>query len=133
VENPVGIVVLNIFFWLGWAVVLYSTFAIDHFDLFGLRQVWSRLRGVAYVPVPFEQPWAYSIVRHPLLLGFLIAFWATPTMTRGHLLFSLATTGYMLVGIFLEERDLIASHGEAYVRYRREVRMLVPLPRRRAG
>jgi protein-S-isoprenylcysteine O-methyltransferase Ste14 len=130
VENPVGAAVLSIFFWVGWAIVLYSTFAIDHFDLFGLRQVWYRLRGIEYVPVPFGQPWLYRLVRHPLLLGFLIAFWATPTMTQGHLLFSVATSGYILLGILLEERDLVAAHGEAYVRYRMEVRMLVPLWRR---
>jgi len=129
VENPVGVVALEALFWLGWALALYSTFAIDHFDLFGLRQVWLRLRGIEYVPVPFEQPPLYRIVRHPLLLGFLIAFWSTATMTQGHLLFSVATTGYMLVGIFLEERDLTVAHGAAYVQYRREVRMLLPLRR----
>jgi len=133
VENRVGVVALAALFWLGWAVVLYSSFAIDHSDLFGLRQVWLRLRGIDYVPVPFGQPLLYRIVRHPLLLGFLIAFWSTPTMTQGHLLFSVATTGYMLVGIFFEERDLMASHGETYVLYRREVRMLLPLGRRRGG
>jgi len=132
VENRFAVVALEVLFWFGWALALYSTFAIDHFDLFGLRQVWFRLRGVEHVPVPFGQPLLYKIVRHPLLLGFLIAFWATPTMTQGHLLFSVATTGYMLVGIFLEERDLVAVHGEAYVVYRREVRMLLPLRRGRA-
>lgn len=132
VENRVGVAALEVLFWLGWAVVLYSTFAIDHFDLFGLRQVWFRLRGTEYVPVPFRQPWAYNVVRHPLLLGFLIAFWATPTMTQGHLLFSLATTGYILLGIILEERDLANAHGDVYVRYRSEVRMLLPLGRRSA-
>jgi len=131
IENRVAVTALQSFSYLGWALVLYSSFAIDHFDLFGLRQVWFRLRGIEYVPVPFEQPRLYKIVRHPLLLGFLIAFWATPTMTQGHLLFSVATTGYMLVGIFLEERDLVAVHGEAYVVYRREVRMLLPLRRRK--
>jgi len=133
VENRVGVVALEVLFWLGWAVVLYSTFAIDHFDLFGLRQVWLRLRGMEYVPVPFEQALLYKIVRHPLLLGFLIAFWSTPTMTQGHLLFSVATTGYIFLGILLEERDLVKVHGEAYVKYRTEVRMLVPLPRRTSG
>jgi protein-S-isoprenylcysteine O-methyltransferase Ste14 len=133
VENQVGVVALDALYWLGWALVLYSTFAIDHFDLFGLRQVWLRFRGVEYVPVPFEQPMLYKFVRHPLLLGFLIAFWSTPKLTQGHLLFSVATTGYVLVGIFLEERDLMKAHGEAYEQYRREVRMLLPLRRRKAG
>ncbi len=133
VQNRVGIVALEALFWLGWGLVLYATFAINHFDLFGLRQVWFRLRGVAYVPVPFVQPLLYKTVRHPLLLGFVIAFWSTPTMTGGHFLFSVATTGYMLVGIFLEERDLVAAHGEPYERYRRQVRMLMPVRRRKAG
>jgi len=133
VENRVGVVALEVLFWLGWAVVLYSTFAIDHFDLFGLRQVWLRLRGIEYVPVPFEQPPLYKLVRHPLLLGFLVAFWSTPRMTQGHLLFSVATTGYVLVGILLEERDLVAAHGKVYEQYQREVRMLLPLRRRRVG
>ncbi|MEX2207022.1 MAG: methanethiol S-methyltransferase [Myxococcota bacterium] len=132
VENPVAAVALQALSYLGWALVLYSSFAIDHFDLFGLRQVWFRLRGLEYVPVPFEQPLLYTFVRHPLLLGFLIAFWSTPTMTQGHLFFSVATTGYMLVGIFLEERDLVATHGESYARYRREVRMLLPVRRRKS-
>jgi protein-S-isoprenylcysteine O-methyltransferase Ste14 len=133
VENRVGVVALDALYWLGWALVLSSSFAIDHFDLFGLRQVWHRFRGVECVPVPFVQPMLYKVVRHPLLLGFLIAFWSAPTMTQGHLLFSVATTGYVLVGIFLEERDLMAAHGEAYERYRREVRMLLPLRWRRVG
>jgi protein-S-isoprenylcysteine O-methyltransferase Ste14 len=133
VENPIGVGVLQIFFWVGWALVLYSTFAIDHFDLFGLRQVWLRFQGVEYTPVSFGRPVLYTFVRHPLLLGFLIAFWSAPTMTWGHLLFSVATTGYTLVGIFLEERDLATAHGEAYRLYRRDVRMLLPLRRRRIG
>jgi protein-S-isoprenylcysteine O-methyltransferase Ste14 len=130
VESAAGVAALEVFFWLGWAVVLYSTFAIDHFDLFGLRQVWLRRRGREYGPVPFQKRWVYNVVRHPIMLGVLIAFWAAPTMTQGHLLFSLATTGYILLALILEERDLIAVHGEAYVQYRREVRMLIPLPRR---
>ncbi len=133
VENRIGVVALDVLFWLGWALVLSSTFAIDHFDLFGVRQVWLRLRGIEYVPVPFEQPMLYRIVRHPLLLGFLIAFWSTATMTQGHLLFSVATTGYVFIGILLEERDLVRAHGDAYVRYRKEVRMLLPLRRQKIG
>ena len=131
VENRAGVVVLEALFWLGWALVLYSSFAIDHFDLFGLRQVWLRFRGREYVAVPFREPLLYQIVRHPLLLGFLIAFWSTSSMTLGHLLFSVATTGYIFIGILLEERDLAMAHGEAYLRYRREVRMLVPLRRQK--
>ena len=130
VENRVGVMALEALCWLGWAGVLYCTFTIDHFDLFGLRQVWFRLRGIEYVPVPFVQSRLYKLVRHPLMVGFLIAFWSTPTMTQGHLLFSVAITGYVLLGIFLEERDLVQVHGEAYVQYRREVRMLLPLRRR---
>lgn len=133
VENQVGVVALDTLYWLGWVLVLYSTFAIDHFDLFGLRHVWRRFRRLEYVPISFRQPTLYKIVRHPLLLGFLIAFWSTPMMTEGHLLFSVATTGYVLVGIFLEERDLVKAHGEAYERYQRQVRMLLPLRRRKAG
>ena len=129
-EHAIEVAVLWALFWLGWALVLYSSFAIDHFDLFGLRQVWLRFRGVEYAPVPFEQPWLYTIVRHPLMLGFLLAFWAAPTLTQGHLLFSLATTGYILVGIVLEERDLVKAHGQSYVIYTREVRMLLPIRRR---
>lgn len=132
VEGRVGVLVLQALFWLGWALVLYSTFAIDHFDLFGLRQVWFRMRGMEYAPVPFQKSWGYNLVRHPIMLGFLVAFWATPTMTQGHLLFSLATTGYVLLGVLLEERDLVKALGEPYVLYRREVRMLIPLPRRRS-
>lgn len=132
VENPPGRAALVAIFWLGWGVVLASTFMIDHFDLFGLRQVWLRLRGVEYTPVPFKTPMFYKLVRHPLLLGFLIAFWATPDMTLGHLLFSIGTTGSILIGIFFEERDLVNELGETYEQYRREVRMLLPIPRRKS-
>jgi protein-S-isoprenylcysteine O-methyltransferase Ste14 len=112
----------------GWSLVLVATFLISHLDLFGLRQVWLRLRNRPYEPLAFELRFLYRFVRHPLLLGFLIAFWAAPTMTVGHLLFAGATTGYVLVGIQLEERDLIAAHGEAYERYRKSTPMLVPRP-----
>ena len=132
VENPAGRLVLQLLFWLGWAQVLISSFLIDHFDLFGVRQVLIRLRGEEYSPIPFRETALYRFVRHPLLLGFLIAFWATPQMTHGHLLFSVATTGYMLVGILLEERDLVKHLGDDYAQYRREVRMLLPMPRKRS-
>ncbi|HET9817968.1 MAG TPA: NnrU family protein [Rhodanobacteraceae bacterium] len=115
---------------LGWLVVLTGTFVINHFDLFGLRQVWLRARGVAYTAPEFVDSFYYRIVRHPLMLGFIIAFWATPRMTVGHLLFAVATTAYILVAVrFLEERDLAVLHGEDYRRYQREVPMICPWPR----
>jgi protein-S-isoprenylcysteine O-methyltransferase Ste14 len=119
----------------GWLIVLSGTFVINHFDLFGLRQVWLYARGVAYTPPQFVDSFYYRIVRHPLMLGFIIAFWATPRMTAGQLLFAIATTGYILVAVrLLEERDLIAAHPE-YREYRHEVPMICPWPRpaRRAG
>ena len=119
-------------FWAGWALVLVSTFLINHFDLFGLRQVWLRLRERAYEPLEFRTRFLYKYVRHPLLLGFIVAFWAAPTMTVGHLLFAVATTGYTLLAIPLEERDLVRFHGEAYERYREQTPALVPLPGRKA-
>jgi protein-S-isoprenylcysteine O-methyltransferase Ste14 len=117
---------------LGWLMVLTSSFTINHFELFGLRQVWMFVRRREIKDEPFVLRAMYRIVRHPLMLGFLIAFWATPVMTLGHLLFSSVVTGYIFVAVkFLEERDLVAAHGEAYREYQRKVPMLVPLPRRR--
>jgi protein-S-isoprenylcysteine O-methyltransferase Ste14 len=117
-------------FFLGWFTVLYSSFIIDHFDLFGLRQVYLHLQNRPYTHPPFVVRSLYRIVRHPLMAGFLIAFWATPTMTTGHLLLSVLLTGYILVGVTLEERDLARHLGMDYERYRSQTPMFVPtLPR----
>lgn len=118
-------------FCAGWLLALVSTLLIDHFDLFGLRQVYLYWAGRPYEPITFRTPLLYRWVRHPLILGFLIAFWAAPTMTGGRLLFAVATTAYCLVAVRLEERDLLRFFGDQYARYQRRVRMLVPIPRRR--
>jgi methanethiol S-methyltransferase len=130
VTNPAGIVILQVIFWAGWAIVLVSTFLINHFELFGLRQVYAQLRGEQLPPPEFKTPYLYKRVRHPLYLGFLMAFWATPSMTVGHLLFVVATTGYILIAIQLEERDLMQLFGDQYRRYRSQVSMLIPMPGR---
>ena len=113
----------------GWLLVLYATFVIDHFDLFGLRQVWDYYRGREYHHPGFAERSVYRIVRHPLMAGFIVAFWAAPTMTQGRLLFAAVATAYILVAIRIEERDLASILGEAYVDYRRRTPALIPLPR----
>jgi methanethiol S-methyltransferase len=126
ISSPAGRIAMYALFALGWLVVLLSTFMINHFDLFGLRQVWLRVRNADYTEVQFVTRGFYNFVRHPIMLGFLIAFWATPHMTYGHLLFSIATTAYIFIGIFFEERDLAAAHGRKFEEYRRAVPMIVP-------
>jgi protein-S-isoprenylcysteine O-methyltransferase Ste14 len=131
VSNPAGMAVLHIAFWFGWVLLFASTFMISHFELFGLTQVFARLTG-RQPPAPrFHTPMLYQHVRHPLYLGFMIAFWATPAMTVGHLVFAIACTGYILIAIQFEERDLIRLFGDQYRRYRMQVGMLLPMPGRR--
>jgi protein-S-isoprenylcysteine O-methyltransferase Ste14 len=129
--HPIAVLILQATFWAGWGLVLLSTFLINHFELFGLQQVFARLRSNTLPPPEFKIPSLYKWVRHPLYLGLLLAFWATPTMTLGHLLFAAANTGYILIGLSLEERDLLAVFGNQYRRYREQVSMLIPLPKRR--
>lgn len=129
--SPLATGVLWGLFALGWLIVLLSTFMLGHARLFGLEQVWTDLVGRMRGSDEFRTPLLYGLVRHPLMLGFLIAFWATPLMTAGHLVFAVATTGYILIATHLEERDLVAQFGEVYQDYRRRVRAFVPLPRRR--
>jgi protein-S-isoprenylcysteine O-methyltransferase Ste14 len=126
VSSPVLRGLLTALFAFGWLVLLVSTFLINHFDLFGLRHVYLRLRGLEYTPLSFTERALYKFVRHPLYLGFVIAFWSTPHMSVGHLVFSVATTGYIFVGIFFEERDLMLYHGAEYGAYRARVPMLLP-------
>jgi methanethiol S-methyltransferase len=130
VRLPAARVVVWALFWLGWVIALGATFMINHFDLFGLRQVYLAWRQKPYTELHFRTHLFYRLVRHPLMLGFLLSFWAAPTMTAGHLLFSIAMTGYILTALHIEERGLVAALGNDYREYRREVPMLVPLKRR---
>lgn len=128
IENETARFAVWAVFGLGWATVLVSTFMISHAHLFGLRQVGQNLRGDDVSGPEFQTPGLYRHVRHPIMLGFLVAFWATPVMTVGHLVFAGATTGYILIALQFEERDLLATFGEQYERYRARVPMLVPRP-----
>lgn len=126
VENPIGMLVLYAMFGMGWVTVLATTFLINHFDLFGLRQVWLYLRGKEYTHLGFVTPGPYKHIRHPLYVGWLMAFWAIPTMTVGHFLFAGLQLAYILIAIRFEEKDLADVHGESYITYRERVPMFIP-------
>ena len=126
IEDPVLAGIATAGGFVGWLIVLYSTFLISHFELFGLTQVVSHFAGRVVEPMKFKTPGLYRLIRHPIYLGFIIAFWCTPTMTLGHLLFAAVTTAYIFVGIYLEERDLVSMFGDQYRRYREKVAMLIP-------
>jgi protein-S-isoprenylcysteine O-methyltransferase Ste14 len=131
VEAPAARAAIWALFAFGWSLVLVTTFLINHFDLFGLRQIWFYLTGRPYSRLRFVEPGPYRFVRHPLYVGWFFAFWSTPTMGAAHLVFAIMTTAYILVAIQLEERDLVAEHGDAYRSYRRRVPMLIPGASRR--
>ena len=126
VSNPQAALALTILEFFGWAVLFLSTFMINHFELFGLHQVANNLADKPMPKMSFRTPFFYNFVRHPIYLGLIIAFWSTPTMTAGHLLFAAVTTAYIFVGIALEENDLVAVFGDDYRRYRQKVAMIVP-------
>jgi methanethiol S-methyltransferase len=130
VESTGAVVALRALFAFGWGLVLLATFLIDHFDLFGMRQVWLALIGQPYTPRPFATPWLYRYVRHPLYVGWFFAFWATPAMTSAHLLFAMATSVYILLAIQFEEHDLVGEFGDTYRDYRRRTPMLVPFTKK---
>ncbi len=133
VKDPAAVIAIQTVFWLGWGILLLATFLINHFELFGLRQVFAQLMGARIPEQEFRTPFLYKHVRHPIYTGFVLSFWATPEMTLGHLLFAAGGTGYILVGAWFEERDLIAHFGDRYRDYREQVGMLFPRLGRRAA
>ncbi|MCH2048334.1 MAG: isoprenylcysteine carboxylmethyltransferase family protein [Trichodesmium sp. ALOHA_ZT_67] len=129
IQNPIIFNIIYGIFAVGWLIVFLSTFMINHFDLFGLRQVYLYWRGQEYEDLEFRNPGFYKYIRHPIMLGFLIAFWATPLMTSSHLVFAIGITIYVLIGIKLEEVDMISIYGNLYQEYRQQVSMLIPVPK----
>ena len=126
-EGSIGGTIMTIFFWIGWAIVFTSTFVIDHFELFGLAQITRYVQKKEFTPPPFTDRGYYKFVRHPIMLGFIIAFWATPVMTMGHFLFTIMTTGYVFIGVhFFEERDLKTIYGTIYTDYSKRVPSIIP-------
>ncbi|MCC6695577.1 MAG: isoprenylcysteine carboxylmethyltransferase family protein [Candidatus Hydrogenedentes bacterium] len=126
IEHPAGKAIMYGVFAFGWLIVLASTFMINHFDLFGMRQVWLHLRGKEYTPLKFRTPFFYKHIRHPLYLGWFCAFWGTPTMSMAHFVFAVMTTAYILIAIQLEERDLMNEHGRKYMEWRKITPMFIP-------
>ena len=126
IQDSTAVTAIQAVFWLGWGILLLATFLINHFELFGLRQTYAALTGRAIPQQEFRTPFLYQHVRHPIYLGFVLSFWATPEMTLGHLLFAAGATGYILVGVWFEERDLVAHFGDRYRDYRKKVGMLFP-------
>ncbi len=131
VTNPTGRMRLVGLFWMGWGGVFFSTYLVDHFSLFGLRQIYNYLKGRDEESIPFKSPGLYKMVRHPMYVGFIVAFGSTPRMTFGHLLLAVMTIAYILIAVRFEERDLIKTYGDVYRDYRRRVSMLLPMPRKR--
>jgi protein-S-isoprenylcysteine O-methyltransferase Ste14 len=128
VQNTLLSGLLTGLYFFGWFIVLFGTFLINHFNLFGLQQVYNNLNNKEPGTLSFVTPLFYKIVRHPIMLGFIIAFWSAPHMTTGHILFSVATTAYILIAIQLEERDMVGMYGAEYKRYQREVSQIIPMP-----
>lgn len=130
IENALGSTILWVIFALGWLIVLFSTFLINHFDLFGLRQVYLYMKGQEYTHIHFRKPLLYKLVRHPIMLGFIIAFWSVPTMSVGHFIFACVTTAYIVIAIKFEEHDLVQYHGDEYQAYIKETSMILPFPKK---
>jgi protein-S-isoprenylcysteine O-methyltransferase Ste14 len=127
VENSIGATILTAVFWFGWLVVFLSTFMINHFELFGLKQIFDNLKNIKTENPKFQTNYFYKLVRHPIMLGFIIAFWATPIMTTGHLMFALVTTIYIFISVkYLEEKDLRDAIGKDYEEYQKKVPMIIP-------